>query len=326
MWAANAATVTPSADAADGRLHLTPANLLTHAHRAIEPPATHRILRRIFADERRFAVHAPLPATPRFADEGAANHVRLQPPGGAGAHLLVHGGRQAEGASRALARSHGLDTRRTVLAGQHPEAYAAGAFHNDVVMVGHRDILLCHERALVEGPAVLAALAARAPGLRVLVVPEAQVPLSDAVGSYLFNGQIVTTGSGEVALVVPAECREVASVAAWLGRLESDPGSPFDRVVVIDVRQSMRNGGGPACLRLCVPMSGPERDAVLASVVVDGGRLDALEAWVDRHHRDRLEPADLADPLLLEESRAALDELTGLLGLGDVYEFQGAAA
>ena len=35
------------------------------------------------------------------------------------------------------------------------------------------------------------------------------------------------------------------------------------------------------------------------------------------------EPADdLADPKLLEESRAALDELTKLLQIGSVYEFQ----
>lgn len=323
MWAANAATVTPSADAADGRLHLTPANLVTHAHRAIEAATTHRVLRRIFADERRFAVHAPLPPTPRLADEGAANHVLLRPQRGPGRHLFVHGGRQAEDASRAVARLHGLSDGAAIHAEQRPEAVAAGAFHNDVVMVAHRDVLLCHERALADQPTVLAALAA---GARAVVVRDEEVPLADAVRSYLLNGQIVTTGAGEVVLVVPAECREVASAAAWLERLQADPASPFDRVLVVDVRQSMRNGGGPACLRVCVPMTVAERAAVLPSVKVDGPALDALEAWVERHHRDRLEPRDLADPALLDESRAALDELSGLLGLGSVYEFQGAAA
>ena len=56
-------------------------------------------------------------------------------------------------------------------------------------------------------------------------------------------------------------------------------------------------------------------------------RLDAalherLEGWARRHYRDRLAPADLADPQLLNESRAALDELTGILGLGSIYDFQ----
>ncbi len=320
MWAANAATVTPSADAPDGLLHLTPANLLTHPHRAIEAPTTRRVLGAIFADPSRFVVHDPMPATPRFADEGAANHVRLGPAGGPARHLLVHGGRQSEEASRAVARRHGLDGGAAVFARQHPEALAAGAFHNDVVMVGHRDVLLAHERALADQAEALRALGAT----RTLVVPDAEVPLADAVASYLFNGQLVSDSRGRVTLIVPAECRVVSSVAAWLDRHEADPGSPIERVEVVEVRQSMRNGGGPACLRLVVPVTEDERAAMLPSALVDPARLDALEAWVGRHHRDRLAPADLADPALLDESRAALDDLTGLLGLGSVYEFQGA--
>ncbi|HEX2502596.1 MAG TPA: N-succinylarginine dihydrolase [Miltoncostaeaceae bacterium] len=321
MWAANAATVAPSADAADGRVHLTPANLIAHAHRSIEAPTTHRVLRAIFADRGRFAVHEPLPATPRFADEGAANHVRLAPPGRPAVHLFVHGGRQAEEASRAVARGHELGDRAVRHAAQHPEAVDAGAFHNDVVMVGHRDVLLCHERALADQPAVLASLGG---SVRAVVVPDAEVPLADAVASYLFNGQLVSDAAGRVTLVAPAECGEVASVAAWLERMSVDSESPLERVVIVGVRQSMRNGGGPACLRLAVPVTDAERAAMLPGALVDGPRLEALEAWVDRHHRDRLGPSDLADPALLDESRVALDELTALLGLGAVYEFQGA--
>jgi succinylarginine dihydrolase len=323
MWAANAATVAPSADAADGRLHLTPANLVTHAHRAIEAPTTGRVLARIFADPTRFAVHPPLPATPAYADEGAANHVRLVPRDARAVHLFVHGGRQAEAASRALARVAGLRRRAVRVAAQHPAAIAAGAFHNDVVMVGHRDVLLCHERALAGQTDALTALG---DGVRAVVVPEADVPLADAVASYLFNGQLVSDGAGRVTLVVPSECHEVVSVAAWLDRQEADPDGPIERVAVVEVRQSMRNGGGPACLRLVVPVTDAERAAMLPSILVDESRLDALEAWTDRHHRDRLEPGDLADPALLAESRAALDDLTRLLGLGSVYEFQGAPA
>src|SRR5437763_6652219 len=72
MWAANAATVSPSPDAADGRCHLTVANLRTMPHRSHEWPATLAQLRLAFAS-RAFAVHAPVP--PAFGDEGAANHM-----------------------------------------------------------------------------------------------------------------------------------------------------------------------------------------------------------------------------------------------------------
>ncbi len=342
MWAANAATVAPSADAADGRVHITPANLTAYVHRAIEAATTHRVLERIFSDGSRFAVHAPLLSTPSLSDEGAANHVRLGAPDGLGVHLFVHGHngtrseptrsrpRQALEASRAVARLHLLDPSRVVEARQAPMAVDAGAFHNDVVAVGHRDVLLCHEHALEAQPHELARLSAafgrhldRA--LRMLVVPDREVTLDDAVRSYLFNGQLVSDPAGKTVLVVPEECREVASVGDWLERQEADPASPIDRVAVVGVRQSMRNGGGPACLRLCVPLTADERAALAPGVIADDALLESLGAWVDRHYRDRLVPADLADPQLLEESRAALDTLTGILGLGVVYEFQGPA-
>ena len=71
MWVANAATVSPSGDTADGRVHFTPANLVTHFHRSLEAATTTRVLRSIFADERHFAVHNALPAAPQLGDEGA---------------------------------------------------------------------------------------------------------------------------------------------------------------------------------------------------------------------------------------------------------------
>ena len=77
MWVANAATVSPSADTADGRVHFTPANLVAHFHRSLEAPTTTRVLRAIFADPRTSSVHDPLPAAPQFGDEGAANHTRF---------------------------------------------------------------------------------------------------------------------------------------------------------------------------------------------------------------------------------------------------------
>ena len=57
MWAANAATISPSADCSDGRLHASVANLQTMLHRLLEAEQTERTLRRLLPDEARFAVH-----------------------------------------------------------------------------------------------------------------------------------------------------------------------------------------------------------------------------------------------------------------------------
>ena len=336
MWAANAATVRPGADGADGLVHLVPANLVSALHRSLEAPTTTRILRRLFPDAR---VHDPLPASTGMGDEGAANHTRLcATHDGPAIHVFVHGidgddqvtrfrPRQTLAASRAVARLMQLPAEAVVHVRQSPGAIDAGAFHNDVVCVGDRDVLLLHERAFAGGAAdvdrIAAAVEARCGvPLRAVVVPASQVPLEDAVRSYLFNSQLVAAGDGRTVLVAPAEVRETPSVAAWLAAAATDPHVPIDDVEVVDVRQSMRNGGGPACLRLRVVLTRAERDRLASGALVDEARIDALEAWVRTHYRDRVTPADLADPALLEECRAALDALTAMLGLGAVYPFQ----
>jgi succinylarginine dihydrolase len=331
MWVANAATVSASRDTADGRVHFTPANLATHFHRALEAPTTTAVLRAIFADETRFAVHDALPATPQTGDEGAANHTRL-----AGANLFVHGrraygpgplptrypARQTLEASQAVARRHGLDPARTVFAQQDPRAIDAGVFHNDVIAVGFGSTMFCHERAWLDGNAVLADLA-RCVGssFEAIVVRDADVTVDEAVATYVFNSQLVARPEGGLLLVAPAECREHPRVASYLDRLVAS-GGPIREVMVFDLRQSMRNGGGPACLRLRVPLTAVERESIAANVFLDDALAGALEAWVRRHYRDRLAPGDLADPSLLEEGRRALDELTQLLRIGSVYPFQ----
>ncbi|MFO1282750.1 MAG: N-succinylarginine dihydrolase [Burkholderiales bacterium] len=337
MWTANAATVSPSADTADGRVHFTPANLVSLLHRSIEAHTTTAILRAVFADTRWFVVHDPLPSTPQTGDEGAANHTRFAAGGEPGVELFVHGrrawdtaapaprrypARQTLEASQAIARRHGLDPGRTVHAQQHPDAIDAGVFHNDVIAVGQRTTLLVHERAYVDTPSTLEALAASVgPAFRAVVVREADLTLDEAVATYLFNSQLVERPDGSLLCVAPAEVREHPRASAvldgWLA-----PGGPIADALVLDLRQSMRNGGGPACLRLRVPLTADERAALAARVFVDDALAGALDRWIRRHYRERLVPADLADPDLLDESRRALDELTGLLRLPSIYDFQ----
>jgi len=337
MWVANAATVSPSGDTSDGRVHFTPANLVAHFHRSLETATTTRVLRAIFADEPRFVVHDALPAAMQLGDEGAANHTRFAAePGGPGVELFVYGrrgldadaggprrfpARQTLEASEAIARRHALAPQRVLFARQHPDAIDAGAFHNDVVAVGTGTLLFCHERAFVDQPALLATLAERVADFTALVVPERDVSLERAVATYLFNSQLLARDDGGLLLVAPAECREDASVAALLAQLTSS-GGPIREVLTFDLRQSMENGGGPACLRLRVVLSDEDRAAIRARVWLDDALHRDLIAWVDRHYRDRLAPADLGDPALLDESRGALDELSRMLRIGSVYPFQ----
>jgi succinylarginine dihydrolase len=341
MWVANAATVSPSADTADGRVHFTPANLVSHFHRSLEAPTTTAVLRAIFANAARFAVHEPLPAAPQMGDEGAANHTRFATgPGTPGVEFFVYGrhgfgggivpakytARQTAEACAAIARRHGLAPARTVFAQQNPVAIDAGVFHNDVIGVGQGSVLFCHELAYVDQTDVLAALAERiGPAFTPVVVAERDVSLADAVATYLFNSQLLTRPDGRMLLVAPAECRENARVDAYLQSLVAS-GGPIAEVLTFDLKQSMKNGGGPACLRLRVTLTETERAAVRANVFLDDSLAASLEQWIREHYRDRLAPSDLADPLLLDESRRALDRLTQLLQLGSVYPFQHSAA
>lgn len=336
MWTANAATVGPSADTADARVHLVPANLQAMFHRSIEAETTTAVLRAIFADRDRFCVHDPLPGGGHFADEGAANHTRLSLAGRPAVHLFAwgrsayqghsgpsrHPARQTLEASRALARLHRLPEARCLFPQQHPQGIDAGAFHTDVLAVGHEGVLLVHELAFSALPSLEAELRALlGPGLRVVVCTERELPAAEAVRSYPFNSQLVGAPDGTLVIVAPLEARESTQAAAFLARVVAED-NPVVAVRYQDVRQSMDNGGGPACLRLRVPLSEAEVQALSARVVATDALVDELEAWVRRHYRDRLVAADLADAALLRESWTALDELTGILRLGSVYDFQ----
>ena len=342
MWTANAATVTPSRDALDGRVHFTPANLQSSFHRFLEPETTGRVLAAIFHDEKRFAHHQVLPATPAFADEGAANHTRLcGDHGEAGVHLFVYGrrafggssgesqeprrfpARQTLEASQAVARQHGLNEIQTVFAQQHPAAIDAGVFHNDVIAVGNGPVLLYHEMAFLDEQATLDELRAKLTTPLIPVrIPNEAVSLEDAVASYLFNSQLLSHPDGSMTLVVPGECQEREAVWRTVQDLLLAGHNPIGEVIVKDVKQSMRNGGGPACLRLRIVLSADERAALSGRVLLTDQLHDQLVAWVEYHYRDRLAPDDLADPQLADETLAALDELTRILQIGPVYPFQ----
>jgi len=342
MWTANAATVSPSSDTADGRVHFTAANLNNKLHRAEEHIQSTRTLRALFANQDRFVVHDPLPSTPAFGDEGAANHTRFASAhGAAGVEFFVYGkvefdpsapapkkypARQTLEASQAIARLHGLDAARTVFASQNPDVIDQGVFHNDVIAVGNGNVLFYHEQAFADEAATLDALRRALSNvdteLQAVRVTSEAVPLADAVASYLFNSQLLSKPDGKMALVVPHECRENANVATYLAGLVASGMSgngAVDELIEFDLRQSMRNGGGPACLRLRVSLTDDEAAAMHQGVLMTEDLYAALVPWVERHYRDRIEPKDLADPQLARECAQALEELERILGLPGLY-------
>ncbi len=317
MWAANAATVSPATDCTDGQCHLTVANLVTMPHRSHEWPATLAQLRVAFADPS-FVVHGPVPAP--FGDEGAANHMRLcERHGEAGVEVFVYGrsggpfpARQHRDASAAVARRHGV--RHALFVEQSEAAIAAGAFHNDVVAVANERVLFAHEQAFADRDGFYADLRAALPAVEVVEVPASRVSLADAISSYLFNAQLVTLPDGSMSLIVPGEARETPPVWSWLMEHVAGNG-PIRRVEVVDVRESMANGGGPACLRLRVVA---EPALVDPRFLVDHARLDRIAAVIEAHWPEEIAADGLHDPALMaavEAARAALLEALGLAEL-----------
>lgn len=334
MWTANAATVSPSADTSDGRVHFTVANLNNKLHRSHEHTQTERILRTIFHDESHFTVHVALPQTPAFDDEGAANHMRFSAQHGApGVELFVYGrsefdaglvrpkkfpARQTRQASDAIARSHGLQEAHTIFAQQNPAVIDQGVFHNDVIAVSNGPVLFYHQEAFVDEDLVLGQCRAalqRIDGTALLPirVTADQVSVTDAVSSYLFNSQLLTKPDGKLLLCIPQECNENAAVAKYLSYLMGF--GAIDELLTFDLRQSMRNGGGPACLRLRVVLTEQQASAMHQGIMLTEVLYASLVGWIERHYRDRLLPEDLADPGFAVEVHTALGELNQILKL-----------
>jgi succinylarginine dihydrolase len=320
MWAANAATVSPGPDTGDGRCHITPANLRTMAHRSHEWMETLQQLELAFADRAHFEVHEPVP--PTFADEGAANHMRLCSSHDAAAvEVFVYGERggpfptrQHVEACRAISRLHRLDPDRVLFVCQSEQAVAAGAFHNDVVAVANENVLFAHEQAFEDRIELYAALRRMLPDVEIIEVPADVVSLEDAIRSYLFNAQLVTLPEGGMALILPSEARETPAVWSWLEQLVGTNG-PIRRLAVADVRQSMANGGGPACLRLRV-VADPK--TVDPRFLVDGSKLDRIASIIGQQWPERIAPTDLQEPRLWQQMEAGRRALLHALDLAEL--------
>ena len=320
MWAANAATVSPAPDTADGKCHLSAANLLTMAHRSHEWTGTLAQLKLAFADNQHFVVHAAVP--PPYGDEGAANFMRLCPSHGEpGIEIFVYGktggpfpARQHIESSKAIARAHWLDPARTLFVQQSEIAIAAGAFHNDVVAVANERVLLTHEKAFENPEETYTQIKALMPEAEIVVVPANRISLADAIQSYLFNAQLVTLPDGGMALILPSEAQANRNVWSWLSEMVAGNG-PIRELVPVDVRQSMANGGGPACLRLRVVADPATVDQ---RFMADETKLDRIAETIATHWPESISPDQLGDAALIAKVQAARNALLLCCGLGEL--------
>jgi succinylarginine dihydrolase len=339
MWAANAALFAPSCDSRDQRVHITPANLISNLHRSLEADETSALLKKIFPNFALFKHHPPLPKTVAFSDEGAANHIRLvDPKGGLGVHLFVYGKeyfgsnpvtrypqRQTLEACQAIARLHLLPEETVVFARQSPDAIDAGVFHNDVISTGHGSLFLYHAEAFSNGPAVVDQLKKRfeqSQQRALCAIEIKEFSLAEAVQSYFFNSQIVTKSDGRLVLVAPAESAENPKVRSVIAGLVEGNDTPIAEVLFLNLRESMQNGGGPACLRTRVVLNEEEQSAVPPRLIFSERLFDELTAWVKCYYRESLVLSDFLDPVLLNDIQTALDKLTQILELGSIYSFQ----
>ncbi len=329
MWMANAATITPGCDSADGRLHCTPANLISSLHRASEASERAVQFESLFMKLNKAKIHKPLPATLPLRDEGAANHMRLCGAADArGFNIFTYGvdedatsdepprkywARHTLAASQAVARLHQLKSDRTYFLRQHPRSIDAGVFHNDVIATSCDHMLLHHEFAFVSSDSVLQRLeadmrrAGRLPLLRIEIA-DSEFPLADAVRSYFFNSQIVKpmTASAPFSapryvLICPHHCQEIESASNLIKRLIADTENPIEEVKFVRLAESMANGGGPACLRLRAMLSEDEIQRLNPKLQLTEKLFDQLSAVVGKFYLESLTARDFCQPEFIEQ-------------------------
>lgn len=326
MWTANAATIAPRIDTADGKLHITTANLFTNLHRRIEAEDTHRVLKAIFKDVPNCALHPPFSAAAGMCDEGAANHMRLSPTHGEkGLHVFVYGeggtARQSLSASQAVKSQHCIPDSQALFMRQNPIVIGEGVFHNDVIATSNEHVLLAHALAYEDSSGRIgeaySALHGKNPTM--IIIPEEELSVEEAVHTFFFNSQIVTRADGAMAVIAPLETQLLydGKAARLLERICRDAANAIDETHYIDLRQSMRNGGGPACLRLRVPMTLAQLGALKmgSNVLANEGLLSKLTRAIETHYPETLSPEELGNPDLYHRCRKLLAELSSLMRL-----------
>jgi len=301
VWTANAATVTPSADSEDGKVHITTANLNSHFHRSIEASQTHAKLARVFADDNFFALHQALPSHNRFSDEGAANHMRFHVEGeNRGLNVFVYGndpdnpgymqGRQSLWASKAICQLHALSSTQVWLQKQSKEAISRGIFHNDIISMNSHDLLVFHQQAYENHESLIEKLTAL--GICCVEIKAEEFSLEHALKTYFFNSEFIKGKDGSQVLVMSEKCQHDAKVHAQLERIQTAYNKEI-KTIYVDLDDSLKNGGGPACLRLRVQLNQEQFSAIPSKFLLTQNKLNALQEVVTRFYRESLSYEDV---------------------------------
>ena len=334
MWAANAATFSPSIDSQDSIAHITPANLFSMPHRRIEAEFTYQQLNIIF-NRSHFKIHKPINPSDLMGDEGAANHLRITNHHlDKGIQIFVYGrdsfqeslnvvARQSKAASEYIANSHKLDMEQTFFLKQNMKAINSGSFHNDIVSLSTENVFIFHEEAFNDSKneiqKIRSAFKAEDEYFFIEILKN-DIPLDILVNSYLLNSQLVRNPSGDMTFIMPFEVKNYSECTEWLARIKEN--SPIKDFKYIDIKQSMMNGGGPACLRFKIVVNENEFNNINPNFLLTPALIKKLESLIKNSYRDALEIRDLADPELINESYTILDNLTQIFKTGSIYNFQ----
>ena len=331
MWSANAATVSPVTDTADGRLHITPANLISSLHRAQEATERAEMFRTLWNGCDDVIVHDPLPAIVPLRDEGAANHLRLcDATGEQGVEIFISGDnesgsvatrrfmvRQTRATGRAIGRLHQLKPDCVFHLQQSAAAIDAGVFHNDVISTAHEHLWFMHEVAFEAAEKSLCEIEAaflRQTGLklRIIVVGLNELPLPAAVQTYLFNSQMVTLPKADPRepsrfhWIAPEQCEKRLETNQLLQRWQRDSELSLEKVQYVRLHESMANGGGPACLRLRISLNREQLAALPPRIFLDAEQYHRVHDWIVKWYPEQLALPDLADATLVEHLQQAV--------------------
>ncbi|HXW60688.1 MAG TPA: N-succinylarginine dihydrolase [Myxococcota bacterium] len=234
--------------------------------------------------------------------------------------------RQSLLASEAIARLHRLDSEYVLNIEQNPDSIDAGAFHNDVVSVINENVMLVHELAFLNQREIIKIIKERYQHLfgqkpHIIEVSEKDVPLREAVSSYIFNSQLLSKDNGKMLLFAPNECLENEHTRKIIENIVLKD-KYIDEAQYFNISESMANGGGPACLRLRIVLNEKELASIKQGVIFSESLYQRLKSIIEQYYVDRFELKDLFDQKFLQSTKEALDQISEALDLGALYNFQ----
>ena len=259
IWMANAGHFIPNSDTSKRYHQFIPANMNATYHRKYEHMFNTYWIKQILKNIPH-QLHGPLSSD----DEGAANTVRLWNKD-IGIHVAVYGHKNTHFPSRQNEDSiKELQEKTNILTlfklQQKSIAIDHGVFHNDVICFGFKNTLFCHEHAFENQNEKLNNLKKifhqkTNENLTIIEIKESELTLDECISTYLFNSQVIIQ-KNNIILLCPSTVKRNNKSLSITNQWQQK--GYFSDVQYIDIKSSLMNGGGPACLRLCMYLNGNE--------------------------------------------------------------------